>query len=562
MLRKIKNNFVFILDFLKNNILGQLGDQIGSIWLGDIFYSKKFHLLNYYSIEYFRLEKSSVLNNLFSNIYNFIYLSISYLLGGVLAYNLLTILILITNSICFYSLLKSLNVRKIIAILFSSFLSFIPYFYMHFEHQTLLIIFPSLIVIKYLLKLDLSNLNFKDIFLVSIWAILQGLFSLYLIYFLFLYIFVYFSFISISKKNLKVIYNFVFTIFLTGVLFLIFNFGLILDFLQPSRTQTNYNFPDKTISQTVSNFSFDREKPLNDFLYFSSRPWYFILFPSTHPLFGNFTKETINYFSETKNYWIFKNYFPYEHNASFIGFTVLVLTIISQINQKTKNNKIIKNLLFLNIFLFIFSMPPYFALSGKNIYTPSYLLYLIFPMFRTLSRIVIFIQINFFLISAITLDEITKFLSIKKFAFILIIIFWGMSLDYIMNYKFTNISVLNETSNFLKNNNSENTMISVYPNSFRNDFLLNMTSYEGPYFNPSGLVRSDINFDSGKFTSNLDSCDSLIYFEAFNGKFIVIRDYNNSEFKYLNKLPTVFESNKERVIIKTMDNLKDICSKN
>ena len=105
-------------------------------------------------------------------------------------------------------------------------------------------------------------------------------------------------------------------------------------------------------------------------------------------------------------------------------------------------------------------------------------------------------------------------------------------------------------------------MIAVYPNSFRNDFLLNMNSYESPYFNPSGLVRSDINFDSGKFTSNLDSCDSLIYFEAFNGKFIVLRDYSNSEFKYLNKLPTVFESNNERVIIKTTDNLKDICSKN
>jgi hypothetical protein len=104
-------------------------------------------------------------------------------------------------------------------------------------------------------------------------------------------------------------------------------------------------------------------------------------------------------------------------------------------------------------------------------------------------------------------------------------------------------------------------MIAVYPNSFRNDFLLNMSSFESPFFNPSGLVRKDINFDSGKFTSNLDSCDSLIYFEDFNGKFIVIRDYSNFDFKYLNKLPTVFESIKEKVTIKTIDNLKDICPK-
>jgi hypothetical protein len=79
---------------------------------------------------------------------------------------------------------------------------------------------------------------------------------------------------------------------LVGVMFLVFNFGLVLDYLQPSKTQVNYNFPNKNISQTVSNFSFDREKPLNDFLYFSSRPWYFMFFPSTHPLFGKIFKKS------------------------------------------------------------------------------------------------------------------------------------------------------------------------------------------------------------------------------------------------------------------------------
>ena len=548
-----------LFNFLSNNILGQLGDQIGSIWLGDVFYSKKFYLLNYYSIEYFKVEKSSELNNLFSNIYNFIYLSFSYFLGGVLTYNLLTILILIINSACIYNLFKSLNIRRIIAILFSFFISFIPFFYMHFEHQTLLIIFPSIIVIKYLINLDLSSLNTKSIFPISLWTTLQGLFSLYLIYFMLIYIFIYFIYTSILKKNTKVLYNLGYVTSLVGVMFLVFNFGLVLDYLQPSRTQVNYNFPNKNISQTVSNFSFDREKPLNDFLYFSSRPWYFMFFPSTHPLFGNFTKSTINYFSETKNFWIFKNYFPYEHNASFIGYTILILTIISQINQKTKSNNTIKSLLFLNFLLFILSMPPYITLFGTNIYTPSYLLYLLFPMFRTLARIVIFIQINFFIISAITLNELTKFLPIKKFAIILIFIVCGMSLDYLSSYKFTNIPVFDETNSFLKNVDSENKMIVVYPNSFRNDFLLNMPSFESPFFNPSGLVRGDINFDSGKFTSNLDTCENLFYFSNFNGKYIAIRDFKNYEFKYIDKFPTVFVSEAENITIKSIEDISKIC---
>ena len=203
-------------------------------------------------------------------------------------------------------------------------------------------------------------------------------------------------------------------------------------------------------------------------------------------------------------------------------------------------------------------MPPYFSVSGYNIYTPSYILYLIFPMFRSLSRFVIFMQINFFIIAALSLNELLTKYRIKTLIVFVFFIFW-FTLDFSLNYKTTSVSINYEINKFLFENNKENSMIAVYPNSFRNEFLLNMPYYEKPLFNPSGLVRNEINFDSGKFTSNLDSCENLNYFYKFNGKYIVIKNYEDYIFININKLPTVFESKSERILIKSLDNIKEIC---
>lgn len=549
-----------MVDFLRNNIIGQLGDQIGSLWLGDIFFTKKFYLLNYYSIDFFKNIQPHYTENLFSNIYNFIYLTLSYFLGGVLAYNLLTFLILVANSFSFYYLLKQLKIKRIISLIFSFFFSLIPYFYMHFEHQTLLVLFPSIFIISYLLRVDLTNISYKNFLVIAICTTLQGLFSLYLIYFLTIYLFLYFLVSSILQREFKIIMNFVLIMGLTAAMFLLFNFNLVLGYFSPSRTQVSFNFPNKNISQSVTGYFFDRERPLNDFLYFSSRPWYYFLAPTTHPILGNSTKDLIYYFSENRNYWIFKNHFPYEHNASFIGYSIIALSLIAFLNKNLRKNLLIRNFFILNIFLFILSMPPYFTFNGINIYTPSYILYLLFPMFRSLARIVIFIQINFFIISALTLNEITRKMTSRSSYIVVFLISLCLVLDFMTNYKFTKVSVNSETNYFLLNTNQEKKMVAVYPNSFRNEFLLNMRFHESPFFNPSGLVKSEIYFDSGKFTSNIDTCENLSYFSNFNGKYIVIRDFKNYEFKYLNEFPTIFVSEAENITIKSIENISKICN--
>ena len=90
-----------ILNLLNQYIIGQLGDQIGTLWLGQIFYFKKFDLIRYYSIEYFSQNPQSFNSVFFSNIYNFIYLSISSTFGSFFSYNLLTFIFLLLNSVSF-----------------------------------------------------------------------------------------------------------------------------------------------------------------------------------------------------------------------------------------------------------------------------------------------------------------------------------------------------------------------------------------------------------------------------------------------------------------------------
>jgi len=548
-----------VLTLLNQYIIGQLGDQIGTLWLGQIFYYKKFDLLRFYSIEYFSQNPQNFDSIFFSNIYNFIYLALSTFLGSFLSYNILTLLFLFLNSFSLFILLRNLRISKLISVTFSTIFSVLPYFYFHVEHHTLLVLFPSILFINYLIKKDFVNFNRKDLLYIAILMNIQTIFSLYLGYFLGLYFLFYLVIVFFRKKNKVYIYNFVTTITFASIIFLIFNFGAINSFINPTYSIKTYEFPNKLFENQVSNYSFERERPLDDFLYFSSRPWYYFLYPTNHFLFGNSTKEIINYFSDKLDIWIFKNHFPAEHNSSFIGYTILILIILGFKYKIIQKNKLLITLFTLSLLLFILTLPPVLPIGSLKIYTPSYLMYEIFPMFRSTSRIAIYIHINFFIISAFILNELLLKYRFKTKILLSLIVSFLLVFEFLGNYKAMSLTKLPETNNFLLEKNIRKYMVAAYPNNFRNEFLLNMVYHESPFFNPSGFVRKEINFNSSDFTSSIDTCDALNYFVAFNGKFIVIKNYEDSKFKIINQLDTVFQSNSEKIQIKTTENLLDVC---
>lgn len=545
-----------IIEFLSQNIIGQVGDQVEALWLGNLIHNNSTHLYNYYSLSIFKVNPDNFYNFYFLNIYNFIYLSLSYLFGGILSYNLLLFIILVSNSICFYLLLKELNISRSVALVFSTFFSFIPYFYVHYEHQPLLILFPTLLIIKILLK---NSFIKRNILILSVLFFVQLNISYYLGYFLAIYLFFWFTIKAYFYKDFKYVTTFFKISFFTAILFALFSFKFIASFLYPDTTVKHFDLPINTNSIAISTFNYSISRPIEDFLYFSSRPWYFFLYHSSHPLAGDITKNIINYFSNDLNLWLFKNYFPAEHNASFIGYTVLLIIVIGLYKKFYLKNKFIVILLIISLLLFIFSMPPFFFFNGNIVYTPSYLLYLFFPMFRSTARLSLFIHINLFIVASYFFNEIFKIINDKKKQYFLYLLIFFLVLDYSFKLKFTEVDFYVETSNFILENNISKNLITVYPPEIRGSFLINMHIHKSPLLNPPGAAYSEISFDSSKFTKNIDSCENLKFFEGLNGKYIIIKNYHKYNFKKISLLETVFESKKEDILIKSVSRVLEIC---
>jgi len=548
-----------MLENLNKFILGQLGDQSGTLWLGSIFYSKDFQLLNYFSFEIFRENPKTVWDFLFSNLYNFIYLSFSFFLGPILSYNLITLIVLSLNSFFLFKLLKFFKVDRKVAFFFSLFFSFIPYFYLHFEHHTLLFIFPSIYGIYITLKT--KNMSEKFDFIKLSFAIfVQMLFSIYLGYFLLIYLFLFFLLDLIEYKSLSRIFFFFKSILLFGVFYVLVSFNFILTFFNPESGLVEYKYPDIIEVNQVSSFEFDRAKPLDDFIFFSSRPWYYFLPPSNHLIFGGLTKDIINYFAYEKNLFLFKNHFPYEHSASYIGFFIFITCTLALFNLKNNPNKNkIKRLLIISFIIFLLTMPPVVFIFGYTIYTPSYLLYLLFPMFRTLSRFVVFIHLSLFIVSAIYVSDKIKNLQPQKKNLYLIIISIFVFFEYFLTYKTVYIPKYVEAGSFLSSFNRERNLVAVYPSSFRTEFLLNMYLSKSPQINPSGFNVEELDFDSSRFTRELTECITLKYFYDFKGRLIVIKNPINIANTDLEKFPTIFESSSENITVKDISGLQKIC---
>jgi hypothetical protein len=130
---------------------------------------------------------------------------------------------------------------------------------------------------------------------------------------------------------------------------------------------------------------------IEDFFYFNSRPWYYILPAIDNPISGFATKSVLSYLENDVGYWLAKNYFASEHAASYLGIINIILMIIGIVYFRKYFSNIIDNhfslsLILSGLVLVILTMPPYFTIAGLKIYMPSYLLMHIFPMFRSLVR--------------------------------------------------------------------------------------------------------------------------------------------------------------------------------
>lgn len=259
-----------------------------------------------------------------------------------------------------------------------------------------------------------------------------------------------------------------------------------------------------------------------DFFYFSSRPWYYIL-PSVDNLFlGSISQNILTHLEQDPSFWLAKNYFKSEHSASYLGLLNIFVFVLGVYFSIKKRNNITLPIILSIIILFLLSMPPFFTVSGIKIYMPSMLLYTYFPMFRSLARLGIIIYVLFLIIVGYGYEYIYNTFRNKYLAsFIVFSIFLLNLFTFIIPLKLNHLGDIPEHYLYIKTNTEPDAKLVIYPYGKNQDPILWMTTHQRRILNTRYYKNAALDFDSEVFTETLNTCEGILEAAKYGGDYLL-----------------------------------------
>ena len=159
-------------------------------------------------------------------------------------------------------------------------------------------------------------------------------------------------------------------------------------------------------------------RPLEDFMSFTFRPWYFVLPPTESIFLGDFSTNVYNRLAKT-NYFLAQNYDVQEAGGAFLGYSFIFLTattVILLFQHKLPERRVVLILTTAFVLILMITGPPYLTISGIKIYTPSYLLYQIMPPFRVLVRFSVVLFLINLILAGFSIQHVINYFKNKRYA--------------------------------------------------------------------------------------------------------------------------------------------------
>ncbi|MFH1565761.1 MAG: hypothetical protein ABIB98_00970 [bacterium] len=388
------------------------------------------------------------------------------------AYNMLVLPTFPLAAFFAYLLFHHLTKNKYISFAFGLIFSFSPYHIFSSQRHTELAITWVIPLVIWTFLLAFEKKTFKFILLASFSLALTMLSSIY--WGVYLAIFTFCLLISFIVVDLLLTSKFQIKFKMIGirnlwkkylsfyVVYLLL-FTLIAAPFLFSYIKANYFQEQDMTRGWVYQNTMVVKRGLADFMLYSIMPYHFIIPPSQNPITGEIGVKMVNFIKDNWNYFLAKNYVFSEHGGDFLGwanaflFLFTIFWVIKKLfrvsklgfknpKQKEDLERIRYMLAFVvsGVLLYSFSMPPYFTISGFKIYTPSYLIYTLFPMLRTLSRMGVIIFLCVLLVNAMFLGIRVKGqrlkLKMRNYTFILIFTLIALA-EFYMPLKYLDDSV-------------------------------------------------------------------------------------------------------------------------
>jgi len=391
-------------------------------------------------------------------------------------------------------------------------------------------------------------LNKKHPFILGIIVLIVLASSNYYGFFCFVLVFFWYLFDLISKRTnfnqfISKILLFSAPV-LIGIVMLFF--PLLKSNLTFSKDYTKEN-NDKSASEKTTVY-----RPLEDWYNLSFRPWYFFIPPKSSIFFGEFSKN-IHKKIESTNYYLADDYMEEEMAGSYMGWhfliglgTVAVILLLKRyknIEFKTfktvyENKEMIIRSFFIIFCILLISGPPSFTIGGVEIYTPTYLLYYIVPVFRTLVRWAVVIYLFVLIINSFVVQDLYNLMKTKLQKVLFILTFIALNfVIFAIKIPVININKPPAEIAFVKEKYPGSVPYAVYP---KGDYysIFWIISHEDLLINPVNFINYETGFDSNEFSKNLITEEGIQDFLEKEPKYLIYYPNNisNDDLEKISKV--------------------------
>jgi len=464
----------------------------------------------------------------------FLFRIFSNFLHPVLLNNLFLLITLFMSLIITYLIFKKLSKHSVFLNAIFSILFSLSLYYLF----RLISLTPSMYVTFLISLVVLLLLKKTPPFILGIVEFVVLSSSNYYGFFIFVLVGIWYFFDLISKKIslkdfLKKIVLFIAPV-LIGIL--IFFFPLLKSNLTFSKSYTLEN------NQRPKNEKTTVYRPLEDWYNLSFRPWYFFIPPKSSVFFGEFSKN-INEKIQNTGYYLADDYMEEEMAGSYMGWhfllglgavaVILLLKRYKNIEFKTfktvyENKEMIIRSFFIIFCILLISGPPSFTIGGVEIYTPTYLLYYIVPVFRTLVRWAVVIYLFVLIINSFLVQDLYNLMKTKLQKILFILSFLTLNfVIFAIKIPVININKPPQEIAFVKEKYPESVPYAVYP---KGDYysIFWIISHEDLLINPVNFVNYETGFDSNEFSKNLVTQEGIQEFLDKDPKYLIYYPENIS----------------------------------
>ncbi|KKS07493.1 hypothetical protein A3K01_02620 [candidate division WWE3 bacterium RIFOXYD1_FULL_43_17] len=276
-------------------------------------------------------------------------------------------------------------------------------------------------------------------------------------------------------------------------------------------------------------------RPVEDWYNLSFRPWYFFIPPKESLFFGKLSEDVHKKIEITK-YYLADDYTEQEMAGSYLGWhfifgAALVVWLLLMRKFKHKefglfnsvyaNRVTIYRSLFLILCILLISGPPSFTVNGVEIYTPTYILYYLVPVFRTLVRWSVLIYLCILVVNSFLVQDLYSLAGKTWQKTLFIVLFIAINF-VIFTVKIPVININKPPSEiaFVKEKFPTSVSYAVYP---KGDFysIFWILSHEDILMNPVDLVNFETGFETNVFSRGLISDEGLKEFLNNRPKYLI-----------------------------------------